>query len=71
MTSRVAASGRFQLEAEAMSDYWHKRYLEALAKSDAAACPHVKSAYLDLAEHCKSMQNICGRRTEVEYRHAA
>jgi hypothetical protein len=71
MTSREAASGRFQLEAGAMTDYWHKRYLDALAKSDAATCLRVKSAYLDLAEHCRSMQNICGRRTEVEYRHAA
>jgi hypothetical protein len=44
-----------------MSNYWHSRYLQALAKADTAMSLQTRNAYLDLAVHYGAMLHLCGR----------
>ncbi|HEX3422573.1 MAG TPA: hypothetical protein VHS33_04120 [Sphingomicrobium sp.] len=44
-----------------MSNYWHARYLQALAKADSAKSLQTRNAYLDLAVHYGAMHHLCER----------
>lgn len=44
-----------------MSNYWHARYLQALAKVNQAQSAEARSAYADLAAHYDAMHRLCER----------
>jgi len=54
-----------------MSEYWHNRYLLALAKIDEAQSVQARSAYIDLAAHYRAMRQFCDRSPVGGYRSAA
>jgi len=55
----------------AMADYWHTRYLQALSKVEASESSKARSAYLDLASHYWAMKRFCERSPGDCARHAA
>ena len=54
-----------------MFDYWMTRYLETMAKAEAAHTTRVREAYLQLAGHYRAMHRICGRPANRDYMLAA
>jgi hypothetical protein len=46
-----------------VESYWHKRYLQALAKLGAAQSLQTRAAYRDLAAHYDAMRHFCERHT--------
>lgn len=41
-------------------DYWHDRYLEALAKAEQSLNPTLREIYLELADHYRTMHSLVG-----------
>jgi hypothetical protein len=50
-------------EIEPMSDYWHRGYLQALAKLGGAQSLQARVVYYDLAAHYDAMRHFCERHT--------
>jgi hypothetical protein len=44
-----------------MNNYWHARYLQAVAKVNQAQSAQARSAYADLAAHYDAMHRLCER----------
>jgi hypothetical protein len=54
-----------------MTNYWHARYLQAIAKVEQAQSARTRCAYADLAAHYDAMHRLCAHSPVGELRSAA
>jgi hypothetical protein len=54
-----------------MTNYWHARYLQAIAKAEQAQSTQTRCAYADLAVHYDAMHRLCEHSPVGELRSAA
>lgn len=54
-----------------MNNYWHARYLHAVAKLNQAQSAETHSVYADLAAHYEAMRRLCERSPVAMLRPAA